>query len=88
MTWEEARASIKKHLDLMYPYNTPKDVLKVAYEALQQPQVVRCMECMYAMVAPDDNGYFYCKYPFASKAPHESHFYCANGVRKEGDGDG
>ena len=52
----------------------------------EQEAVVRCMECMYATVAPDDNGYFYCKYPFASEAPHESHFYCANGVRKEGDG--
>lgn len=36
MTREEARASIKQHLDLMYPFNTPKDVLKVAYEALEQ----------------------------------------------------
>ena len=47
MTREEARASIKKHLDLMYPYNTPKDVLKVAYEALGQPEIIRCQDCKH-----------------------------------------
>ncbi len=49
-----------------------------------QPEVVaRCKDCIYAKVASDDNGYFYCEYPFASKAPHEAYFYCASGKRKD-----
>lgn len=66
---------------------TPSERYRIRNWIDEHPEIVRCMECMYATVAPDDNGYFYCKYPFASEAPHESHFYCANGVRKAGDGD-
>lgn len=45
--------------------------------------VVRCKECIYAKVSPDDNGYFYCGVPFAPTAPHEAYFYCASGKRED-----
>lgn len=91
MTREEARASIKKHLDLMYPYNTPKDVLKVAYEALEQPQIVRCKDCAYRN---DPKKCILAKY--ISMLPNRemailidtSEWYCADGKPKDGDSDG
>ena len=49
----------------------------------QPDAVVRCKDCIYAKVAPDDNGYFYCGVPFAPTAPHEAYFYCASGKRKD-----
>lgn len=45
--------------------------------------VVRCKDCIYAKTAPDDNGFFYCRVPFASTAPHEAYFYCASGIRED-----
>lgn len=86
MTREEARASIKKHLDLMYPYNTPKDVLKVAYEALGQPEIVRCKDCRYAL--PSSKNAILCTAPCESQYPKAYKpidWFCAGGEREIGE---
>lgn len=70
---------LKQDIATVMPSRTEVNLIVDA----QPEAIVRCMECMYAMVAPDDNSYFYCKYPFASKAPHEAYFYCASGIRED-----
>lgn len=45
MTRKEAIENIRKHFDYMQEWITPKEVLKVALEALEQPEIVRCNDC-------------------------------------------
>ena len=82
MTWEEARHEIKLHLDIMYPFNTPKDVLRVAHEALQQPRIVRCKDCRFSRKIPPVGQR---KCDGAMEKIVSDDFFCADGERKDGE---
>ena len=45
--------------------------------------VVRCKDCFYGEVEPDDNSYFFCTHPLHKLKSHESSYFCADGERKE-----
>ena len=41
--------------------------------------VVRCKDCFYGEVEPDDNSYFFCTHPLHKLESHESSYFCADG---------
>jgi hypothetical protein len=45
--------------------------------------VVRCKDCWYGEVKPDDNSYFFCTHPLHNLESHESHYFCADGEKRE-----
>lgn len=75
MTRKEAIENIRKHFDYMQEWITPKEVLKVALEALEQPKIVRCKDCKY-------HGNIYPDYCVNLEQNTNDDFYCADGERK------
>ena len=76
MTRKEAIENIRKHFDYMQEWITPKEVLKVALEALEQPEIVRCKDCKY-------HGNIYPDYCVNLEQNTNDDFYCADGVNKD-----
>ena len=44
--------------------------------------VVRCKDCFYGEVEPDDNSYFFCTHPLHKLESHESSYFCADGEQR------
>lgn len=83
MTRKEAIENIRKHFDYMQEWITPKEVLKVALEALKQPEIVRCNDCkkygdnkkcpIEALINSDSKQFF----------AFDENWFCADGVKKD-----
>lgn len=59
----------------MQEWITPKEVLKVALEALKQPEIVRCKDCKY-------HGNIYPDYCVNLEQNTNDDFFCADGERR------
>ena len=60
------------------------DDLKEKYdELLKEQEIVRCKDCFYGEVEPDDNSYFFCTHPLHKLESHESSYFCADGEAKD-----
>lgn len=87
MTKQEAIETIKTaiaRVEWEYPMDYAV-AFDMAIEALRQPEIVRCKNCFYGEVEPDDNSYFFCTHPLHKLESHESSCFCADGERRTDD---
>ncbi len=85
---EKAKNVIEEWVPMFEQYNTPS-VIDVAIALLkEQPDIVRCKDCAYALFKEGvvEHGHIFCTKPFTERwqAVKPNNWFCADGERNEG----